>query len=312
MISVIQAVLAAAMAPVAVSLPDGVASTIAEVRSRASAGDSIWPGYGSAPFGFLLVQESGEVLLCDDRVPAGFAKAEPLAGLDCPVATGPSSWRKPFLLAAMPVFGPGEVIVMGTPEATGLKPADWRRTILHEHFHQWQATLPGYQQRIDALALAGDDQNGMWMINYAFPYKRDDVVKAHRAAADALLAALAAPNREVKRKAAKYWRLRGQFERTVSADQWRYFDFQLWKEGVARWSEIAIARRFGGDWASDAEAAWARTLKELTTSDLAKEERVAVYAFGAGEAALLERVRPGWRECYRQTVRLGDCWKTRT
>ena len=69
---------------------------------------------------------------------------------------------------------------MGTPEATGLKPADWRRTILHEHFHQWQATLPGYHQRIDALALAGDDQNGMWMINYAFPYKRDDVVKAHR------------------------------------------------------------------------------------------------------------------------------------
>lgn len=301
-------ILFASMAAAAPPVPEFIVQSIAEVRAESVAGDAVWPGYSTAPFGFILVGDTGEVLLCDDRLPEGFTKTDPLPGLDCPVATGPSTWRKPFLLASMPVFGPGEVIAMGSPEATQLAPMDWRQTILHEHFHQWQGALPDVQARVDALNLTGGDETGMWMLNYPFPYDRPAVALSYRRSAEALLRALSAPDRDVERATNSYLKARKAFAGSVTPEQWRYFDFQLWKEGVARWSETEIARRYGDQWAQHADQSWARTLADLGGSDLSKEQRVAVYAYGAAEAALLQRVRPGWRDCYRQTVILGDCW----
>jgi hypothetical protein len=53
-----------------------VGPDLAEVRHFSQTeGDSVWPGYGRAPFGFLLVTESQESLLCRDAVPQGFEPA---------------------------------------------------------------------------------------------------------------------------------------------------------------------------------------------------------------------------------------------
>ena len=298
----------AAMAASAAPVAPATIESVAKVRDAARHGDELWPGYSNAPFGFLLVSDKGEVLLCDERVPEGFSRAEPIEQLGCPVATGPKSWRNASLLAAMPAFGPGEVIVMGSPTDTGLDEEAWRRTVLHEHFHQWQGQLPDIYKRLDALGLAKGDQTGMWMLNYPFPYDRPAVGAAYRAAAASLLAALAARPEELSRRVDDYLAKRGAFESSVSEEEWRYFDFQLWKEGVARWTEMEVARRAGGAWAERAERDWKALLADLSTADLAKKQRVGVYSFGAAEAALLERIDPDWRGCYRAVTTMSPCW----
>ena len=304
----IAAILLFAAVLIGASPPPATIESVAKIREAARHGDAIWPGYSSAPFGFLLVSDQSEVLLCDERVPDGFVRADRLSGLDCAVATGPKSWRNPSLLAAMPVFGPGEVIVMGSPAATGLDEEAWRRTALHEHFHQWQGQLPDIYQRLEALGLAKGDQTGMWMLNYPFPYDKPPVGAAYRAAADALLAALVARPEDLPARVGDYLAKRKAFEASVSAEEWRYFDFQLWKEGVARWTEMEVARRAGGAWADRAERDWKALLADLSTADLAKKQRVGVYSFGAAEAALFERVDPDWRGCYRSVTTMSPCW----
>ncbi|MGQ7830339.1 hypothetical protein [Altererythrobacter sp. Z27] len=290
------------------ALPPDISEDIAATRIVAASGDAVWPGFTSAPFSFLFVTEEAEYLLCDSRTPAGFEALGQDAATGCSVKQGPTSWRRPALLAAMPIFGPGEVIAMGSPDATGLSRAAWRRTILHEHFHQWQGQLPGYYDRTEALDLSDGDQSGMWMIQYPFPYQDRDVATAYRAAADALLAALNASDQDLLAATQQYLAKRTAFATAAGDRNWRYYDFQLWKEGVARWTEVEIARRAGGEWSVDAEAYWSGQLENLRSRDLPDMERVSVYAFGAAEAALLERIDPDWRGCYRVTLQLGDCW----
>lgn len=288
--------------------PETVAS-IAAVRSVvARSGDSVWPGFARAPFGFLYLDENGELLLDDTRLPPGFTR-----GADG-LASGPPSWRKPAMLAAMPVFGPPSVIVMGPPEASGRDPAAWQRIVIHEHFHQWQAELPGYYDRVAALDLSGGDQTGMWMLNYPFPYKDSKVGAAYADASRALAAALSTPRGPALRRATSaYLKTRAALAAAVTAPQWRYFDFQLWQEGVARWTEIAVAARSGNKPLAAAGAAQLRELKaELLAPDLARRERVSVYALGGGEALLLDRIDPDWRGCYRVSLGLDPCWRSLT
>ena len=151
----------------------------------------------------------------------------------------PGNW-----LAAMPLFGPPSTIVMGTPASTGLTGPRWRSTVLHEHVHQWQAALPDYYARVAALDLAGGDETGMWMLEFRFPLCRSGgrrrprrrVARARRRSGRARHAGLLARGWPI------ISRLRRAFAAAAGARNWRYFEFQLWQEGVARWTEIAISR----------------------------------------------------------------------
>jgi hypothetical protein len=272
-------------------------------------GDTVWPGFRRAPFGFLLVEKDRELLLCDTRVPDGFRPLGRNESLRCSAATGPSSWRTANLQAAMPVFGPPSVIVMGSPSDTGLSPSEWISTVVHEHMHQWQAGLANYYDRVEALNLAGGDATGMWMLNYPFPYSEPKVVEAFASASKALAEAITATPDHVKAATEQYLQLRGQLSASVSVAQWRYYEFQLWQEGVARWTEIALANRVGTQTARHvAQMKTEQVLNGLRAPDLTRDARVSVYAMGAGEALLLERVRPNWRECYPRHLALGPLW----
>lgn len=128
------------------SLP-AVAGELAPLLQRIRAfaltqGDVLWTGYGSAPFGFLLLQEDKETLLCQPGTPRGFTAegADPVTG--CARWSRPRTGLPANLLAAMPVLGPPSTIVMGTAGAAGEGQPAWLRTVLHEHFHQWQSALP--------------------------------------------------------------------------------------------------------------------------------------------------------------------------
>ncbi len=149
------------------------------------------------------------------------------------------------------------------------------------------------------------------MLDYAFPYTDPATGSAYAAAASALKAALQAPDGAAfTASKMQYLAARNRLQRTVSDADWRYFEFQLWQEGVARWTEIELGHRHPDDTIrAEAAASGRRVLTDLTGSDLAARQRLAVYDFGAAEAMLLERIDPRWRETYPRTLALGDLFK---
>ena len=270
-------------------------------------GETLWPGFGAAPFGMLVIERGGETLICQPSMPAGFGTPSRDAATGCDRALRPRGSLPDSLLAAMPVFGPPSTIIVGTPQATGVSLPRWRLSVLHEHFHQWQDVLPDIYARMAALDLAGGDETGMWMLNFPFPYERESTVSAYAAAARALSAAVMTRGTDAfPARVADYLRLRRAFAADAGERNWCYFEFQLWKEGVARWTEVAIGRA-ADDPALRADAALRerQIIGELEEPDLARRRRVVVYAMGAAEAMLMEACGAPWRAAYPQVLALG-------
>jgi len=268
----------------------------AEARGIAeNAGEALWPGFANAPFQIILIEGELEYLVCGEGPGEGF---EP-AGLD--PATGCEIRRRdrqfnPGFLASFPAADFIPTIVVGTSEATGLTPDGWRIVLLHEHFHQMQDSRPGAYQAVLALDLHGGDQTGMWMLDYPFPYQDEAVSNAHRRVADAALLALRANDAEFERKFLTYIAARTQFLSALDEADMRYWEFQLWREGVARWTELEIARRAGLH--AEADRQWDRLIDDLESVTLSGWQRTAVYASGAADAELLERAGINWRDRY--------------
>lgn len=273
----------------------------------AEAGERDWVGYRHAPFELLLLEAEREVLLCRAAMPAGFSADGRDAATGCPRYVRPRGNFPAGLLAAMPIFGPPSTMVVGTPEATGQSLARWRSTILHEHFHQWQSSLPNYYARTAALDLAGADETGMWMLNFAFPYEAPAVSAAYARAAPALLAAVGARGRpDFGRRLRSYLAARRAFAATAGPRNWRYLELQLWQEGVARWAEIRQASRHpDAAVRADAAAHEAQMLERLRTTSLTKQKREIAYPLGMAEAMLLEACSPRWRLRYPDMLALG-------
>jgi hypothetical protein len=278
-----------------------LAPLLQPVRAFAAThGDVLWPGYGSAPFGFLLIEEDEETLLCQPGNPSGFTAegTEPITG--CTRWSRPRSRLPATLLAAMPILGPPSTIVMGTSTATGQSRPAWVRTVLHEHVHQWQTELPDYYRRVGALDLSGGDETGMWMLNFAFPYESAPAGAAYAAASNALADAL-------ERRGGSgfpasfdlYLAARARFAASVSARDWRYLEFQLWQEGTARWTEIQLGKIYPDrEVRESALALERRTVAQLRAPDLAAQQRELAYPLGAGEAMLMSACGPAWRSAY--------------
>jgi hypothetical protein len=282
-----------------------VGPTLAQVRIFAKQqGDALWPGYGEAPFGMLLLTSQRELLLCQ---PAGdrWPSAAPFVDVGIDRATGCAVQERPRtqlpdrLLAAFPLLSTTETIVMGTPQTTGLSPGAWTRTILHEHFHQWQSSRPGYYERTAALGLSKGHPND-WPIAYEFPYDVKAVDVAYARASQALARALAMRGTPTFSQAvAEYATARASLVASVDEQDWRYFDFQLWQEGIARWTETELGSRYTDPEVRSAAAELARrTLEQLNHPDLAQDRRTVVYPFGAGEAMLMEACHSDWKQHY--------------
>ncbi len=276
-------------------------------RLAANIQDRIWTGWSKVPAPVLLITAKSEFLIHDPSTPAGF---EPIGD---GVAARPRQFP-PNMQATFPAFGPEAVIIIGEPEATASRTSTpWLITLLHEHFHQLQFMEPRYVEAVKSLGLARGDSTGMWMLNYPFPYGRPEVAQAFRELRDRLLAALT--EKEPKRfdaLARGYVEARSRFLAGLSDDDHRYFSFQLWQEGIARYTEIrsaeeaaryeptpAFARLADFEpFAAVAARARSQTLAELAHADLPDMKRVAFYSFGAAEGLLLDRLHPRWRESY--------------
>lgn len=288
------------------SADDGV--RVAEFYRLAPAiEDGIWPGWSKVPSPLLLIAAENEFLTHHPSPPEDFK----------PVGNGFYARARTFpvkLEATFPAFGPPAVIVIGEPKNTASKTSTpWLIVVMHEHFHQLQDAAPGYFQAVDGLGLSHGDESGMWMLEYPFPYKKPEVAQSFGRLRDLLVAAVNETDPVKFRKNAEdYVATRRKFFAQLSPDDHKYLSFQLWQEGMARYTQIMAAEAAAGYKPTEAFAALAdyepfgtyagraraETLEELRKVDLAKAQREAIYPFGAVEGMLLDRLNPGWKDEY--------------
>jgi hypothetical protein len=277
-------------------------------------GNRIWSGWTTAPFAVLLVTPEYEYLIRHPKPSPDFI----LMNYDSLLKSN-VYYRKrtqpPNLLATFPIVGGVSTIVIGQAENTAKKTSTpWVVTMLHEHFHQLQYSQPGYYDAVNELNLTHGDKSGMWMLNYPFPYDWPEM-KHHFSLLSTLLAAAlqAKDNADLSTKLSAYLKQRTELENTLSPDDYRYFSFQLWQEGIARYTEYRIAKLAAGAYrpskafrslkdyeAFDQVAGEIKLgiLDQLTNVKLEESKRVTFYALGAGEGLLLDRLNPRWRESY--------------
>ena len=271
--------------------------------------DQIWPNWSRVPAPILLVTPDKEFLTHDAEPSKDFEKvADDLYARPRQFSTR--------LLATFPAFGPPSVIVIGEPANTESKTSTpWLITLMHEHFHQLQNAQPEYQTAVEGLGLSRGDQSGMWMLDYPFPYDKPEVAQAFAHLRDQLYSAVAETDQSKFKKLAKqYVQERRKFFAQLSRDDHKYLSFQLWQEGIARYTQIKAAEAAAhhqptAEYAALADyepfssyASKARndTLSELKQADLTRMKRVVVYSFGAAEGLLLDRLNPSWKDQYFQ------------
>ena len=269
--------------------------------------DQIWPNWSQVPAPLLLVTPDREFLTHHPAPPKDFK------------AVGDGFYARPRqfatnLLATFPAFGPPSVIVIGEPKNTTSKTSTpWLVALMHEHFHQLQNAQPGYFQAVQDLGLSGGDTAGLWMLNYPFPYEKPEVARSFANLRDLLLRAVNELDKDKAANLAKqYTQERKKFFAQLSPDDKKYFNFQLWQEGIARYTQIKAAEA-AATYPATAEytalvdfepfttySAQARTetLNELRQADLREWKRTVVYSFGAAEGLLLDRLNPKWKDEY--------------
>jgi hypothetical protein len=275
-------------------------------------GDRIWPGWKQTAFQLLLVTDSAEFLIGSPSPTPEFMPLGPDSVLGREVWTRPRRFP-PTLLATFPAVGGLPTVVIGTAERTGKSSTEWVLTVLHEHFHQWQYSQPGYYAGGARLDLARGDTTAQWMLDYPFPYDSAAAEEGVTRLAGALRHALAAEPSQQPKALDDVIAARERLRRSLKAADYRYLEFQFWQEGVARYIEYAVARAAAGSgqpstdfrslpdylaYSRMADSARQSLRRELEQLDLRKQRRVAFYPLGAAIALLLEQTQPTWKQAY--------------
>jgi len=173
---------------------------------------------------------------------------------------------------------------------------------------------PGYYPGVNALGLARGDQQGSWMLNFPFPYAKPEVQAQFAVMCARLDEALAQERGAPAASAVRaYLDAKRVFRKLVSPDDYTYFSFQLWQEGIARYTELRMGELASAGYEPSpaiaalpdftSYAAASRVIRDrlhaqLATVKLQDDRRSAFYPVGAAEGLLLDRVNPAWRSRY--------------
>lgn len=275
--------------------------------------DEVWPGWGKVPLSLIFLTKDYEFLIHHPNPTPDFK----FVGFDSLLNAEVLFRDRVFpekLLAAFQAVNNESSILMGTPEITERSTSAWTITLLHEHFHQLQYFQPGYFEKSIALDLARGDSTAMWMLNFEFPYDDTEVTEQFRKLSEQLLELIQDRDMFNEEAIKNYLSNRESFRKLVGEENYRYMQFQLWQEGVAlytEWklleailsSEFQLSPEFMEledyiSFESLQQQIYQRITRQLENMNMTQWKRVSFYAFGAGEALVLDHWKPGWRKHY--------------
>lgn len=269
--------------------------------------DSIWEGMSKTPFNLILVTDNYEYLVNSPEPYTGFTFAAYDSLLGSNIYARLRVFNKSFL-ATFPVDKGISTVVVGTPENTSLNGTEWTITLLHEHFHQYQNSHPDYYQSVNDLDLSGGDQSGMWMLNYPFPYDNPEIDSLYYALAQQLQPSYP------KEKRNNYFVQRKNFTDKLNEKDYKYFSFQVWQEGLARYTEARFYDMLNkNNYSQTREYANLndsislnthiinfidKNIRKLGSQRLTENQRNSFYTLGLFEGLWLDDINPGWRKKY--------------
>ncbi|HVO73185.1 MAG TPA: hypothetical protein VMT35_04120 [Ignavibacteriaceae bacterium] len=276
-------------------------------------GSKLWENWNSINLIILLIKEENEYLINHPAPGKEFRFLYYDSLLHSDVYYRKRIFEK-NLLSSFPVNGV-PVIAAGLPENTGKTPSEWIIAILHEHFHQIQYSQRNYYEKAGSLDLSGGDNTGMWMLNYPFPYDNNEVEKQYETLRSTLLKLIQPfPNdgRLFNRDYSRFVSEMLNFKKLLNEKDYKYFQFQLWQEGIARYTEYKIADALGNFRPPDefeslvgykpfseiADSLREGIYTELEEWNLKDKKRLCFYSFGASLGLLLDRIDKNWKEKY--------------
>ena len=276
-------------------------------------GNSIWQGLDTIPFTILLVTNNNEFLVRHPNPTVDFK----LLGYDSLLQSNVYVRDRQFsnnLLATFPAVNGISTIVVGQPENTSRSSTAWVITLIHEHFHQLQMSKPDYYSSVEGLDLAGDDKSGMWMLNYPFPYDDEEISNQYIVLSETARITLTTDEEEdFNENLLAFLEERKKFKNMLDEKDYRYFSFQIWQEGIARYTELLTAKLLSENYEPSSEfmklpdyidfnsyykQCYDKYLRRLETQALNFDKRTCFYTLGAAEGLILDRVNPDWRNRY--------------
>jgi hypothetical protein len=276
------------------------------------AGEKIWTGISTVPFTLLLVTDSVEFLINHPNPSREFLLSEKDSILKTDIFYRKRQFS-PKLLATFPAVNGVNCIVVGTPAATGQHTTGWIITLLHEHFHQYEYSSPGYYKAVEKLELSGGDKTGMWMLNYPFEYERSSVIERYQKYTETLFRIIADTSAgQFPILLKNYKKARNEFMHALEPADYRYFSFQLWQEGIARYTEYKFLELLGAYTPSEEvmqlpdfipfqvyrEKLYSSQMKNLSKQQLNEDKRECFYSAGFAEGVLLDKINPAWRSAF--------------
>ena len=276
-------------------------------------GNQIWKGFNATPFSIILIYDDNEYLINHPNPSSDFK----LLGFDNELNSNVYFRKRVFnkhFLATFPAVNGVNCIVVGTPENTNLNSSQWIITLLHEHFHQYVNDSPNYFNEVEALNLSKGDTSGMWMLNYPFPYQDQNVIASYKTYTQALqeLSEMNISDTSFKSAYKTFLKARNQLKSQLPNEDYAYFSFQLWQEGIARYTEYKFLELLTNYEPSKdiiklddyipfktlKSSFLQKELENISALKLQEHKRVCFYAIGLAEGLILDKVNPEWRDLY--------------
>jgi hypothetical protein len=253
--------------------------------------DDFLVGHPHPPDDFVLakgVQIGGQIVYqrAGHLVPVPAATAWNVAG----VWSVAVPERTEFQAAVDKALGKGKVTI---------DPQSYVRAIVHEAFHAYQFTLtrgnlPNFGADVDEQKMIADLS------------ARTGLDELYTSEGQALANALRTTDQaSLLIEAARFLQLRQERRASLTAEAASYEQAVEWTEGLARYADTSLMRLAGqaayqpslaGLIYPSSEATWEQFLKDLAQPTLSPDGfRGRYYLLGAGQAFLLDRLLPGWK-----------------
>lgn len=275
-------------------------------------GESLWKDYTKAPFSIILVYKGNEFLINHPNPSSDFISLGFDSFLNSKVYYRKRVFNK-YFLATFPAVNGVSCIVVGTSKNTKKTTADWVITILHERFHQYQQNSKNFYQDAMALGISNGDNTGMWQLNYPFPYQDSEInLKYNNYTASLKRAVEMIDTNTFAEAFAMLLKSKNEFKRALKPTDYKYFSFQLYQEGIARYTEFLFLEALENYQPSKEitkindfvgfnvfkKEFYKKHMNNITSLQLNTHKRVCFYDLGLAEGILLNKLNPKWRDQY--------------